>query len=55
MAAEQTMNHMIMQAATETAKVVKMEVRDVANLINNARPVHAMPRQSGTTLRLANV
>ena len=43
MAPEQ-MTQAIMQAVTEVAKAAIMAVREADNLVNNAKPVHAVPR-----------
>ena len=40
-----------MQAAIEGAKEAIMAVREVDNMINNARPTHAKPRANGPALR----
>ena len=51
MATEQSMTQMIMQAAIKGTKSVIMVVREADNLVNNAKPIQAMPRSSSPVLR----
>ena len=51
MAVEQSMAEALMQAATEAAKAAFMAIREEDNMVNNARPVHKVPRSGGPMLK----
>ena len=51
MAADQSMTQAIMQVAIEATKAVVMAVIEVDNPVNNARPIHVMPRSGILALR----